>query len=234
MIDTCRSSVITESAGTRSTDCDLCRTDAATCSGSAGILPAVFESGETEGSRRDPSAALRTSAGATETIASTCGKLQVPSHYSGVKCGPNGGGAYFFFPRAFSLSLPAGADFRRGGADFDPDGCPFAGGAGSACAFCLDGAEDLAGPAAELTAWAPFFGFSSFFFSSTFLGGSLMPASLRKTLAWSSGLRALPRSCAWKKSSSTLSNFGPRSKPTASSSVATPGNAWRRGFHLNM
>src|SRR5712692_2317431 len=105
-----------------------------------------------------------------------------------------GTAAYFFFSRGFCFSLLPGVDFFCGGADFKPDGCPLVGGAS-----CLSGADDLAGTAAGLPACAPFFGFSGFdfsgfFFSSIFFGGSLMPAILRKTLAWSSGLRALPRS----------------------------------------
>src|SRR6266566_1563388 len=147
-----------------------------------------------------------------------------------------GTAAYFLFSRGLCFTLRACVDFCGGGADFEPACGPFVGGGG---ASCLGGADDLAGLAAESPACAPFFifsglDFSGFFFSSIFLGGSLMPASLRKTLAWSSGLRALPRSCAWKKSSRTLSNFGPRSSPMASSSPATPGNALRRGFHLNI
>src|SRR5690349_886664 len=88
---------------------------------------------------------------------------------------------FFFFP------LAARADFSFAGADFAPDAWPFAEGPS-----CLGGAGEFAAPAAEFTgAAAPFldFSFSGFFFSSIFLGASLMPASLRNTLAWSSGLR---------------------------------------------
>src|ERR1700681_1320436 len=57
---------------------ELCRSDSAACRCSAGIIlvltqqgPAVLEFQEKVRSRRDPSSALRTSAGATGTIALT-------------------------------------------------------------------------------------------------------------------------------------------------------------------
>src|SRR6266404_3269776 len=140
--------------------------------------------------------------------------------------------SYLFLPGGFCFPFPTDADFCCGAAAFEPEGCPCP---LARIASCLGDADDFAGFAGEFAAAAPFFdfSFSGFFFSSIFFGASLIPASLRNTLAWSSGLRAFPRSCAWKKSSRTLSNFGPRSNPMASSSAATPGKAFRIGFHLN-
>src|SRR5580700_10523900 len=75
---------------------------------------------------------------------------------------------------------------------------------------------------------AGFFPFSSIFF----LGRSLMPESLRSSFKRSSGFLALPCNCAWKRSSITLSNFGPCAMPMLSSSRIAAGKACRNGRHF--
>ena len=70
-----------------------------------------------------------------------------------------------------------------------------------------------------------------FFFSfSGFLISSLMPARFFRILVRSSGVLPLPRNCSSKNCSMILSNFGPRSTPSASSSPA--GEAMRSGRHF--
>ena len=57
-----------------------------------------------------------------------------------------------------------------------------------------------------------------FSFFSGFLGSSLMPARFFRILVRSSGVLPLPRNCNSKNCSTILSNLGPRSTPSASSS----------------